>query len=122
VKLRDLNGRLIKFSLTQTVRLDDKVEGAQGVMFQCPRCAQGKEIAEEEGRRFVRGAHYIRIFFSNPRGTEVAPPEVDNNPRWEMSGTGIDDLTLQPSINLDLPENGPNSCKWHGWVKNGDAA
>jgi hypothetical protein len=124
MRLRDLNARFLKQAdpASRSVRLDDGIEGAQGVIFQCPRCAAGKEIVEEEGRRFVRGVHSVRIFFSNPFGVAVAPQEVDDNPRWEVSGSCIDDLTLSPSVNLDLPENGPDCCRWHGWVKSGDAA
>lgn len=122
MRLRDLDARFVYDATADGCRLStvDSVEGAQGVMFQCPKCAIGKETGEEDGRRFVRGAHSIRVFFSNPRGAAVAPPAADENPRWQMSGNGIDDLTLQPSINLDVPGQ-ENGCRWHGWVTNGEA-
>lgn len=102
-------------------RQGDRIDGAQGVMFQCPKCSEGKPIGA--GGRGFGGAHYIRVCFSNPRNAPVAPREYDENPRWEMSGTSLDNLTLFPSVNLDVPdENGEvHGCRWHGWVKNGDA-
>ncbi len=123
MKLRDLDARFVYGAHAGGSRLSNKtsVDGMQGVMFQCPKCAAGRERGAKNGRRFVRGAHYIRVFFSNPRGVAVAPPEADGNPRWEMSGSTLDDLTLSPSINLDIPGQ-EDGCRWHGWVKNGDAA
>lgn len=136
MRLRDLDGRLVYDAHRGGSRLSpqDSVEGMQGVQFQCPKCGEGLERGEEDGRRFIRGAHYVRVFFDNPRGAEVAPPDADlrndgtPNPRWTMNGTSIDDLTLSPSINCDIPWKDaqgvehPSSCKWHGFVKNGDAA
>lgn len=104
-------------------RQDNQLDGAQGVMFQCPKCAEGKPPGEPDGVGFA-GAHYIRVCFSNPLNAPVAPAEFDKNPRWQMSGAGLDDLTLAPSINLDVPdEKGEvHGCRWHGFVTNGDAA
>lgn len=81
-------------------RQGEQIDGAQGVQFQCPACAAGKPPADDGG---VQGAHYITVWFSNPRGAPVAPAEMDDNPRWEMKGSSLDDLTLVPSINLDVP-------------------
>lgn len=108
----------------------DQLEGAQGVMFQCPSCGAGKERGQEDGRRFIIGAHYIRVCFSNPRGAPVASDQFAcGNPRWEIvSGSSLEDLTLSPSINCDIPwkdKDGvdhPSSCKFHGWIRNGDAS
>jgi hypothetical protein len=136
VRLRDLDARFVYAATKGASRLSDgdAVDGMQGVMFQCPKCSEGLERGEEDGRRFVRGAHYIRIFFANPRGVAAAPPDADlrsdgtANPQWQMRGTSIDDLTLTPSINCDIPWKDANgvehesSCKFHGWVTNGDAA
>jgi hypothetical protein len=73
---------------------------AQGVMFECPKCRR----------------HSILIWFRD-RGV---PDEATPGPgRWIASGTGYDDLTLSPSINLDTP--GTTGCKWHGWVTGGEA-
>lgn len=134
MRLRDLDGRFVCEASNGGSRLSrqDSVEGMQGVMFQCPSCGAGLERGEEDGRRFIRGAHYIRAFFANPQGAPVAPHDADlrtdgnPNPRWTMSGTSIDDLTLTPSINCDIPwkdKDGvehPSGCKFHGFVTNGD--
>lgn len=77
------------------------------------------------------GAHYIEVLFRNPRGSEPAPPDAGvvgsdgSHPRWELvSGDGLHDLTLAPSINCDIPnkDGTPSSCKFHGHVKHGEAA
>lgn len=124
MRLRDLDAQFIAHvnAATRSSRRQDSIDGAQGIMFQCPKCAEGKERGEEDGRRFVRGAHYILVCFANPVNAPVAPAEYDKNPRWQMSGSSIDDLTLMPSINLDIPGVEHDGCRWHGWVKNGDAA
>lgn len=76
------------------VRLGGALDGAQGVFFYCP-CEN----------------HALMIPFSNPRGAEALPKG------WAMSGTGLDDLTLTPSINVNA--SGPNGSCWHGWIRNG---
>jgi hypothetical protein len=126
MRLRDLDASLIP-------RTDsESLVGAQGIMFQCPKCGQGLERGEEDGRRFIVGAHYILVFFANPIGANPAPANASlrkngkPNPRWTItSGTTLDDLTLSPSINCDIPdeETGePSTCKFHGFVTNGDVA
>jgi hypothetical protein len=143
VRLRDLDAHFVYEATKAGSRLSDgeTVDGMQGVMFQCPSCGAGKPIEvdreRETGgrpRRYVVGAHYIRVFFANPRGVAVAPADADlrndgtPNPRWQMSGATLDDLTLTPSINCDIPwkdKEGvehPSSCKFHGYVTKGDAA
>jgi len=142
MRLRDLDAHFV-FAATKTgcrFLHGESVGGAQGVIFQCPKCAEGKEVVVDheretggQPRRFVVGAHYIRVFFSNPSG-EIAPADADlrddgtPNPRWTMEGTTLDGLSLTPSINCDIPwkdKDGvehESSCKFHGYVKNGDAA
>jgi hypothetical protein len=53
----------------------------------------------------VRGAHYVLIWFANPQNAPVAGTEADSEPhhRWTFGGSSIDDLTLSPSVNLDIP-------------------
>lgn len=121
MRLRDLDAQFlgrVDAERQSCHRQEDRIDGAQGIVFQCPKCAQGKERAPYGG--FV-GVHSIRVFFSNPQNAPVAPQEYDDNPRWEMSGTSLDDLTLSPSIDLDVPEN-KGGCGWHGYVRNGDAS
>lgn len=129
MRLRELDAQFITGASEKGYRRQDTIAGAQGVLFQCPSCAVGKERGEEEGRRFIRGAHYIRVFFSNPRGApKVSDAVAGGKPRWKLvKGTGLDDLTLSPSINCDIPwkdANGveqPSVCKFHGYVRNGEA-
>ena len=120
MKLTDLDAQFVHDAKPDfSYRISDAFHGAQGVLFQCPACAVGKEVGEEDGRRHAKGAHYIRIMFANPTGAPVADADCDPNPRWTVSGSGIADLTLSPSVNLDV---GGDGCRWHGWVTNGEAA
>lgn len=87
------------------------VDGAQGVLFICPKC----------------GNHSVLCWFNNPRNAPAVPADAFPKPgRWTFSGETIETLTLEPSIDLsaitpDSPES-PSRCYWHGWVKSGDAA
>lgn len=73
------------------------IEGAQGIAFQCPKCAQTCEPGEEDGRRFVRGAHYFHCYFRNPGGAPKVPDNAQPGPgRWWVQGTTIDNLSLVP--------------------------
>ena len=68
---------------------------ANGVIFDCPKC----------------GKHSILLWDKTvPAGIEPGPG------RWSMSGTGLADLTLHPSVDLS---QGGVGCLWHGWVQNG---
>ncbi len=101
---------------------------AQGVMFQCPKCAEGKvHVASRAGRRgFARGAHYVICWFRNPREWPPVPDTAEPGPgRWwvEASSTGLADLTFghgEPSLPKSVLLTG--GCGWHGFVTNGDAA
>jgi hypothetical protein len=73
---------------------------AQGVMFECPAC----------------GKHSVLTWFKGRGVPDTASPGPG---RWAPSGTGLSDLTLSPSVDLSTSAS---PCKWHGWVKNGDAA
>lgn len=83
--------------------------GAQGLLFICP---------------VPSCSHSIIVWFANAG----VPAEAHPAYRWAASGSGLDDLTLTPSINLDIPwvdERGvthPASCRWHGFVTKGVAA
>jgi hypothetical protein len=76
------------------------IASAQGIMFDCPKCRRHSILAWFRDRNV-------------PAAAEPAPA------RWAVSGSGFDDLTLFPSI--DLSAN-PNGCQWHGHVTNGEAA
>lgn len=125
-KLRDLNGQFIGGldPINDTYHAVLTIEGAQGVMFQCPKCAQGKNIIDqepfEEGEeafaRGVAGAHYVLCWFKNPCKARPVPESTTPGPgRWVAWGTTIDDLTLTPSVFLKT------GCAWHGFVRDGIA-
>ncbi len=118
MRLRDLDASFVgQLSADgRSYREVDTLAEAQGVMFQCPKCAAGKPIEEEEGRRFVRGAHSVLCWFRN-RGV---PDSQDPKPgRWNPSGTSLDDLTFIGPGLFSIHLIG--GCNWHGYVKNGNA-
>lgn len=75
---------------------------AQGVEFDCPVCRNG---------------HRIQVAFQG-RGVldHQATRDKEGRPtRWAVSGTGLADLTLSPSV--DCTPGNPK-C-WHGHIQNG---
>lgn len=82
---------------------------AQGIWFLCPKC-----LAENPTGV---GVHSCEVTFSGKgakddqgsRGTGGKPT------RWNVSGTGFNDLTLTPSVALI------DGCAWHGFITNGEA-
>lgn len=101
------------------------IEGAQAVFLWCP-CAFGNDAR----------AHGLIVPFANPRNAPSVPAAFQPAPRWQMTGTGLDDLTLSPSIDCtrENPEHTaarlavglkPGECSpghmcWHGWIQNGE--
>lgn len=88
--------------VTHLLRVETLAE-AQGVEFNCPRCASGHRIAVAFAGRGVLDHQGTRD--KNGRPT-----------RWQVSGTGLHDLTLSPSV--DCTPSNPN-C-WHGHIRNGE--
>lgn len=83
---------------------------AQGVRFLCPACyeANGGPI----------GTHTVCVAFEGRGVPPALGSQGEHGPsRWSVSGHGLDDLTLSPSI--DGTRGG--GCRWHGWVQNGVA-
>lgn len=99
------------------------IDGAQGVMFQCPVCAVGKERGEANGRGHYKGVHYVICWFRNPRGAAPVPADAQPGPgRWWAEGSSLDDLTFthgEPSLPKSVQLTG--GCNWHGYVENGEA-
>ena len=116
MKLTDLSARFLKFISLREYKMVDSLAEADGVMFQCPLCAQGKPVEEEDGRRFVRGAHSVICWFVGRVPDEATPKPG----RWNPQGTGLHDLTfVGPGAASVLLTSG---CNWHGFVKNGEVA
>lgn len=106
MKLTDLEGRFVVAAIGDgglTWKSAASFKAAHGVMFLCPLCFKnnGGEV----------GTHLVLVWFKD-RG---APEEAKPAPRWRVSGTGLEDLTIDPSIHIKT------GCCWHGWVRNGDA-
>jgi hypothetical protein len=81
------------------------IEQAQGIMFLCPQCY--------DTNNGLVGTHRVLCWFKD-RGV---PDEATPGPgRWTVTGVGIDDLSLTPSVHLSGP-----GCGWHGYVKSGSA-
>jgi hypothetical protein len=82
----------------------DAIAEADGVQFLCPKCfiANGGDV----------GTHSIMCW--RPR----VPADVDPKPgRWELDGTGLDDLTLRAGSSSILL-SGPG-CGAHFFIRNG---
>ena len=93
----------------------DRLEGSDGLSFWCP-CGYGKPEFPIDGAR----PHEVIVSFANPRGCAPAPANAGSHDRngapsrWTIvRGSGISDLTLNPSIDVGEP-----SC-WHGFVEDG---
>lgn len=75
---------------------DVSFEEAQALEFRCPKC----------------GKHHIFLWFKD----RVDDPTIPEKQKWTIvSGNGLDNLTLQPSILTHHP------CSWHGYVRDGEA-
>lgn len=95
MKLTELEASFFVVKDDTTITDVPGLEGAQGVMFLEP----------------LKRSTTILVCFSNPRG--IAPAHGKRT-LWEVSGTGLHDLTINPSIDA--------VGVWHGWVKNGEAS
>jgi hypothetical protein len=106
--------QFIKNTTRAGLTFTDQLDGADGVWFWCP-CGYGKPEYPLDGGR----PHAVMVSFSNPRGCGQAPDDAGSQSRnggpsrWMMSGTGVADLTLSPSVDVGTP-----SC-WHGFVQDG---
>ena len=83
-----------------------ELDGAQGLWLWCP-CGYPND----------HSAHGLIIPFANPRNASLPPEnhgpisrDGTKHPRWTMSGSGLEDLTISPSV---------PSC-WHGHIQNGE--
>jgi hypothetical protein len=106
MRLLDLDPEWVTNATPASYRRTDNFTEAQGILFACPFCYR-----KNNG---LVGTHMILIYFAD-RG---APPECEPLPRWTVAGgTGLNDLTLVPSINL---QNEGRPDEWHGWITNGE--
>lgn len=99
--------------------LGPKMDGVQGLSLWCPCGFNDPKYREPNGGR----PHGLIIPFTNPINAPQVPaghgPQSTGNPggprpRWAVSGTGLHDLSLSPSVAVGKPE-----C-WHGFITNGE--
>lgn len=105
LQLAELNPQFLKRIDDNRFREVDAIKDADGVMFVCPLCF------EKNGKSDV-GVHSVLCWKpSVPQTTEPTPG------RWNLIGTGYEDLTLQNgSSSILLTGDG---CGWHGFIQNG---
>jgi hypothetical protein len=106
MKFRDLCPELLIVEDETTYRYADvAIADAQGVWFLCPKCFL------ENGSQ-AEGVHSVLCW------TPGVPPSLSPGPgRWEILGTGIDDLTLRASSSSVQITSG---CMAHFFVTDGD--
>lgn len=101
---------------------------AQGLELWCP-C--GIDARDENGElnypldlSLNKGRpHGVMIPFANPPSGIPCPPDHgpfsrdgQSHPRWTVSGSGLDDLTLTPSVAVGPADK---EC-WHGFITAGE--
>lgn len=106
VRLTELEPQFLKRIDDNNFREVSSIADADGVMFVCPLCF------ENNGKNRV-GVHSVLCWNPNvPQTTDPVPG------RWNLVGTGYEDLTLQAgSSSIHLTGEG---CGWHGFIRNGE--
>jgi hypothetical protein len=79
---------------------------ANGIQFLCPECTRRKRNGEN--------IHVHSVICWNPSVPQSVPP---NPGRWNMAGTGFDDLSLINGSSSVLLQG---ECNAHFWIKNGE--
>lgn len=106
LRLTELDPQFLKRIDDNNFRHVDSIAEADGVMFICPLCFVNN------GKNDV-GVHSVLCWNpSVPQTTEPVPG------RWNLRGTGYEDLTLEAgSSSILLAGEG---CGWHGFIRNGE--
>jgi hypothetical protein len=108
MRLADLEPQLVRMISQGHYEDVADLSEAQGIMFLCPRCYSRNGGAE--------GTHSVLAWF---RDRGVPSDESPGPGRWVvLEGSGVDDLTLSPSINLENSRG--LGCEWHGNVTGGE--
>lgn len=113
--LRELDARFLGHIATdgRSYREVESLAEAQGVMFQCPKCAVGAKRSVDGG---FMGVHSVLCWFKDRGVSDEVSPKPG---RWIPSGSSLDDLTfVGPGAASVLLTGG---CGWHGFVTNGKA-
>lgn len=103
MRLRDLDAQFLKRLEPTRFRNVDSLAEADGIRFLCPKCFAAKAGPS--------GVHSIICW------SPAVPQDTSPKPgRWEMRGTGIDDLTLVAGSSSVLLTGG---CAAHFYVRDG---
>lgn len=109
MKLRELEAYFIKIVDDRTTQHVDTLAEAQGIDLLCPPC-----FVKNGGRV---GTHIIRCWFTN-RGVPDDRTPIPG--RWNVEGTGIDDLTFVGPGAFSVGV-GEGNKHWHGYIEHGEA-
>lgn len=104
MRLTDLEPWWLKRVDDTHFRIVDSKAEADGVDFLCPKC-----FAANGGRV---GTHRVTCW--NPSVPQTTSPTPG---RWDLQGTGFNDLTLVAGSSSVLLIGG---CAWHGFITNGE--
>lgn len=99
MRLTDLEPSFLKFQNHHLVYINS-FEESQGIIFLCPSC-----FTKNNGSI---GTHSIICCFQDKGVPDDVLPGIH---RWPATGTNLEDLTLNPSVNA--------GC-FHGWIINGN--
>lgn len=107
MKLTDLDPTFLKWKDDSHFELTDNVDEADGIQFLCPKC-------------FVKNGGSIRthsIVCWEPNVPQTTTPKPG---RWNLVGSGYNDLTLVNGSSSVLVRGEPgHPDHWHGFVRNG---
>lgn len=109
--LKELEAEFIKLTSPDgsTLLRIDNLKDADGITFLCPKCF--------ETNKGNIGTHWVICWWV---GIDL---KISPKPgRWTPSGTGLDDLTFIPSPGRSCSVLLTAGCKWHGFVKDGEAS
>lgn len=99
MRLKELQPQFIKIISTSTTRDVDDIIGADGIEFLCPKCIN------DSGHSILCWQPHV-------------DPNLDPKPgRWNLVGTGCDDLSLVNGSSSVLLNGG---CNAHFFIKNGE--
>jgi hypothetical protein len=124
MKLSDLNAVFLKWYAASPSVEERAINPQWPADHLCDYLHHGSALAEAHGIRFIcpkgfaaNQPHEVVIFFSgSPVPDYIGRNKKGETVRWKATGTGLDDLTLTPSIQEQC-----NHCEWHGFVTNGSA-
>lgn len=109
MKLVDLEPEFLVAEDERTSRRKDTLEGADGIIFVCPKC-----LVDNGGKR--PGVHSVICWF-------VGRVSADRTPtpgRWTPTGTGYADLSFVDSPGLTCSVQLGGSCHAHFCITNGE--